>query len=69
MLTAPIYFKFRADGLQEGLANTSDYDDIYAPTVTVFKKATLASNPKLAESVIRRKRRRLSGSTTTRRSP
>ncbi len=52
MLTAPIYFKFEQQGYKS-LANTSDYDDIYAPTVTVFKKSTLAANPKLAESVIK----------------
>ncbi len=48
MLTAPVYFKYEQQGYKV-LANTSDYDDIYAPTVYVFKKTTLASNPKLAE--------------------
>jgi NitT/TauT family transport system substrate-binding protein len=32
MLTAPIYFKIEQQGYKS-LANTSDYDDIYAPTV------------------------------------
>jgi ABC-type nitrate/sulfonate/bicarbonate transport system substrate-binding protein len=52
MLTAPIYFKFEEQGYKS-LANTSDYDDIFAPTVYVFKKTTLAANPKLAESLIK----------------
>jgi ABC-type nitrate/sulfonate/bicarbonate transport system substrate-binding protein len=52
MITAPVYFKLEQQGYKS-LANTSDYDDIYAPTVYVFKKATLAANPRLAESVIK----------------
>ncbi len=52
MLTAPVYFKVEAQGYKS-LANISDYDDIYAPTVYLFKKSTLAANPKLAESIIK----------------
>jgi ABC-type nitrate/sulfonate/bicarbonate transport system substrate-binding protein len=52
MLTAPVYFKYEQQGFKV-LANTSDYDDILAPTVYVFKKTTLAANPKLAESLIK----------------
>ena len=52
MITAPVYFKLEQQGFK-ALANTSDYDDIYAPTVYVFKKSTLSSNPKLAESLIK----------------
>ncbi len=52
MLTAPVYFKFEEQGYK-ALANTSDYNDIYAPTVYVFKKTTLAANPTLAESLIK----------------
>lgn len=52
MLTAPIYFKFEQQGFKS-LANTSDYDDIFAPTVYVFKKSTIAANPKLAEALIK----------------
>jgi ABC-type nitrate/sulfonate/bicarbonate transport system substrate-binding protein len=52
MLTAPVYFKFEQQGYKI-LANTSDYDDIFAPTVYVFKKTTLAANPKLAESLMK----------------
>jgi ABC-type nitrate/sulfonate/bicarbonate transport system substrate-binding protein len=52
MLTAPVYFKFEEQGYKS-LANTSDYDDIYAPTVYIFKKTTIAAHPKLAESLIK----------------
>ncbi len=52
MLTAPVYFKFEEQGYKS-LANTSDYDDIYAPTVYIFKKTTVAAHPKLAESLIK----------------
>jgi ABC-type nitrate/sulfonate/bicarbonate transport system substrate-binding protein len=52
MLTAPIYFKFEQQGYKS-LANTSDYNDIYAPTVYVFKKTTVAANPNLAEAMIK----------------
>src|SRR3984885_14324285 len=48
MITAPVYFKLEEKGFKS-LANTSDYDEIYAPTVYVFRKTTLAANPKLAE--------------------
>jgi ABC-type nitrate/sulfonate/bicarbonate transport system substrate-binding protein len=52
MITAPVYFKLEEKGYKS-LANTSDYDDIYAPTVYVFKKSTLATNPKLPELLIK----------------
>ena len=52
MITAPVYFKLEQQGFK-ALANTSDYDDIYAPTVYVFKKAALAANPRLVESLIK----------------
>jgi ABC-type nitrate/sulfonate/bicarbonate transport system substrate-binding protein len=51
MLTAPVYFRLEEQGFKS-LANTSDYDDLYAPTVYLFKKSTLASNPKLAVLLI-----------------
>jgi hypothetical protein len=38
--------------LQE-LANTSDYDDLYAPTVYLFKKSLVAANPKPPELLIK----------------
>jgi ABC-type nitrate/sulfonate/bicarbonate transport system substrate-binding protein len=52
MLTAPVYFRLEANGFKS-LANISDYPDIYAPTVYLFKKTTLASNPKLAELIVK----------------
>ena len=52
MLTAPVYFRMEQQGFKS-LANTSDYDDIYAPTVYLFKKATIAANPKLPELLIK----------------
>ena len=52
MLTAPVYFRLEAQGFKS-LANTSDYDDIYAPTVYLFKKSVAAANPKLPELLIK----------------
>jgi ABC-type nitrate/sulfonate/bicarbonate transport system substrate-binding protein len=52
MITAPVYFKLEERGYKS-LANTSDYDDIFAPTVYVFRKATIAANPKLPELLIK----------------
>src|SRR5579871_5242182 len=52
MLTAPVYFRLEEQGYKS-LANTSDYDDIYAPTVYLFKKSTIRSNPKLVEALIK----------------
>jgi ABC-type nitrate/sulfonate/bicarbonate transport system substrate-binding protein len=52
MITAPVYFKLEAQGYKS-LGNISDYDDIYAPTVYLFKKTTVAANPKLAEQIIK----------------
>lgn len=52
MITAPVYFKLEEQGFK-GLANTSDYDDIYAPTVYLFKKATVAANPNLPVEMIK----------------
>lgn len=52
MITAPVYFKVEAQGFK-ALANISDYDDIYAPSVYLFKKSTVTSNPKLVEALIK----------------
>ena len=52
MLTAPVYFKVEEQGFKN-LGNISDYDDIYAPTVYVFKKSMVAANPKLPELLIK----------------
>ncbi len=52
MITAPVYFKMEEQGYKS-LANISDYDDIYAPSVYLFRKATVAADPGLAESLIK----------------
>jgi ABC-type nitrate/sulfonate/bicarbonate transport system substrate-binding protein len=52
MITAPVYFKLEERGYKS-LANTSDYDDIFAPTVYVFTKSAVAANPKLPELLIK----------------
>lgn len=52
MITAPVYFKLEQQGYRN-LGNISDYDDIYAPSVYLFKKSTLAANPKLAENLVK----------------
>lgn len=52
MITAPVYFKLETDGYKN-LGNISDYDDIYAPSVYLFKKSTVTSNPKLIEQFIK----------------
>lgn len=52
MITAPVYFKLEQQGYRS-LANISDFDDIYAPTVFLFKKAAAARNPRLPELLIR----------------
>ena len=52
MLTAPAYFKLEEEGYHS-LANISDFDDIYAPTVYLFKKATVDANPQLPELIIK----------------
>ena len=52
MITAPVYFKLEERGFKS-LANTSDYDDIFAPTVYVFRKSTIDANPKLPEILIK----------------
>ena len=52
MLTAPVYFKLEQQGYKN-LGNISDYDDIYAPTVYLFKKSLATSNPKLPEILMK----------------
>jgi ABC-type nitrate/sulfonate/bicarbonate transport system substrate-binding protein len=52
MITAPVYFRLEERGYKS-LANTSDYDDIYAPTVYLFKKSFVAANPKIPELLIK----------------
>jgi len=52
MITAPVYFKIEQEGYTN-LGNISDYEDIYAPSVYLFKKSTIAANPKLPELLIK----------------
>ena len=52
MLTAPNYFALEAEGYQN-LGNISDYDDIYAPSVYLFKKSFIEQNPTIAERLIK----------------
>ena len=52
MLTAPVYFKLETEGLKN-LGNISDYDDIYAPSVYLFKKSAVTANPRLVEAMIK----------------
>jgi ABC-type nitrate/sulfonate/bicarbonate transport system substrate-binding protein len=52
MLTAPVYFRFEQEGYRN-LGNISNHDDIYAPSVYLFKKSTLTANPKLPEALIK----------------
>jgi len=52
MITAPVYFKLEAQGFQN-LGNISDYDDIYAPSVYLFKKSTVQANPGMAERLMK----------------
>ena len=52
MITAPVYFKIENEGYSN-LGNISDYEDIYAPSVYLFRKATIAANPKLPELLMK----------------
>lgn len=52
MITAPVYFKVEKEGFKS-IANISDYDDIYAPSVYLFKKETVTSDPRLVEDLIK----------------
>jgi ABC-type nitrate/sulfonate/bicarbonate transport system substrate-binding protein len=52
LLTSPAYFKLEEMGFRT-LANLTDFDDIYAPTVYLFKKSVIAANPKLPEMLIK----------------
>jgi len=52
LLTAPAYFKVEEAGYKT-LANLSDHDDIFASTAYILTKKLLASDPKLAENLIK----------------
>ena len=52
MVPPPAYFKIEPQGFKE-IANLADNQDLYAPLAYVFKKSTLAANPKLPELLIK----------------
>ena len=52
MLTAPSYYKLETEGYKN-LGNISDYEEIYAPSVNLFKKSAVAQNPGLVERLIK----------------
>jgi len=52
LVTAPQYFRLEEQGFKN-LANMSDYDDVYASNVYLFRKATIAANPQLPEQIIK----------------
>ena len=52
LLTPPAYFRLEAAGYKT-LANLTDYDDIFASTMYLMKKTTIAANPKLPELLIK----------------
>jgi len=52
LLTAPAYFAIEKQGYTT-IANMADYSDIYASTVYLFTRKTVAANPKLPEVIIK----------------
>jgi ABC-type nitrate/sulfonate/bicarbonate transport system substrate-binding protein len=52
LLTAPSFFRMEEQGFKN-LANLADYKDIYASSVYLFTKKTVAANPKLPELILR----------------
>ena len=48
----PSLLKLEQEGFKS-LANIADFDEIYAPTVYLFRKATVAANPKLPELLMK----------------
>jgi ABC-type nitrate/sulfonate/bicarbonate transport system substrate-binding protein len=52
LLTAPQYFRLEEQGFPN-LANMSDFDDVHASNVYLFRKATIAANPRLPELIIK----------------
>jgi ABC-type nitrate/sulfonate/bicarbonate transport system substrate-binding protein len=52
LLTAPQYFRMEDQGFK-ALARLSDFDDVYASTTYLFRKSTVAENPKLPELIIK----------------
>src|SRR5262245_65687963 len=52
LLTAPVYFALEKQGYKT-IANMGDYSDIYASTVYLFTRKTVAANPKMPEAIVK----------------
>jgi ABC-type nitrate/sulfonate/bicarbonate transport system substrate-binding protein len=52
LLTPPAYYRLEEAGFKV-LANLADYDDLFASTTYLFRKSTIAANPRLPEQVIK----------------
>jgi ABC-type nitrate/sulfonate/bicarbonate transport system substrate-binding protein len=52
LVTAPSYFRLEAGGFPV-LASIADHEDIYVSTYHLFRKDSVASNPKIAEGFIK----------------
>jgi ABC-type nitrate/sulfonate/bicarbonate transport system substrate-binding protein len=52
LLTAPSYFRMEELGFKN-LGNLADYKDIYASSVYLFARNTVAENPELPEQIMR----------------
>ncbi|HET9216160.1 MAG TPA: ABC transporter substrate-binding protein [Terriglobia bacterium] len=52
LLTAPSYFRMEERGLKN-LGNLADQKDIYASSVYLFTRKTVAANPKIPELILR----------------
>jgi ABC-type nitrate/sulfonate/bicarbonate transport system substrate-binding protein len=52
LLTAPSFFRMEELGFKN-LANLADHKDIYASSVYLFTRKTVAANPKLPELILR----------------
>jgi ABC-type nitrate/sulfonate/bicarbonate transport system substrate-binding protein len=52
LLTAPSYFRMEELGFKN-IANLADHKDIYASSVYLFTRKTVAANPKLPELILR----------------
>jgi len=52
LLTAPSYFRMEEGGFKN-LGNMADYKDIYASSVYLFTRKTVAANPRLPELILR----------------
>jgi ABC-type nitrate/sulfonate/bicarbonate transport system substrate-binding protein len=52
LITAPAYYKLEEQGYRN-LGNIADYDDIFATTTYLMKRAAIAANPRLPELLIK----------------